>query len=1302
MRTPSSPRRLSASWILSLRSLSRPFRRWLAPGRTTPILRRPLQLEALETRDLPSVVSPLYILARPYGPHGPTPLGSPGPVGYSPAQIVSAYGVNNISFNGVTGDGSGQTIAIVDAYNTPTISADLATFDATFGLAAPPSFKIVNQNGGNNLPANAAPHTWALETSLDVEWAHAVAPGANILLVESNTDNDSDMYAAVQYAATKGGASVVSMSWGESEMGGESANDGYFTQPGVTYVAASGDSGSPPIYPSASPNVLAVGGTSLTLSGNNYLSESAWSGSGGGLSAFEPTPSYQQGLAIFNGSSNGMRTTPDVSYNANPNTGVGVLDNYDYGGWVQVGGTSAAAPQWSGLIAITNQGRARLGFGSLSGAGQTLPDLYALPQSDFHDITAGSSISTSNPPGPNYAAGPGYDLATGRGTPMANLIVGGLLGPLAQVSYGGQVLPDNVGSVSLSAQVGQTAKATFTVENAGINALTLSDPINLPAGFSLVSDFGATSLAPGASTTFTVAMNTATVAKYHGTVSFGTSDQNNNPFSFTLTGTVSNIAIIDDSSASGFTATSGWIPYGGQGYLNNVHYVGAGNGSEVATWTFNVNVVPGLYDVAVTYSAQGNRATNAPYTVYDGSTSLGTVPVNQQLTPNDFSDQGVGWKDLGTFTINGNSLVVKLTNAANNYVIADAVRIQQVAPQATAAVFDGNTSIANGGSDSFGTTGIGTPVTKTFTVKNTGTATLTLSDPINVPAGFTLAADFGSTTVAPGSSTTFAVQLTAASAATYSGTVSFGTNDPNNATYSFTVSGTVVTPQATAALFDGNTSIANGGSDAFGTTPPGTPVTKTFTVKNTGTANLTLSALSVPPGYTIASNFGSPSVTPGSSTTFAVQLTAASAGTYTGSVSFTTNDPNNTTYSFTATGTVAVPPSTQIIDDSSASGFTATSGWIPYGGQGYKNNVHYVGAGSGSEVATWTFNVAPGTTYQVAVTYSAQGNRATNAPYTVYDASTSLGTVAVNQQLTPSDFIDQGVGWKTLGNFTPSGSTLVVKLTNAANGYVIADAVRIQSVTPQPVVAVFDGITGIANGGSDSFGSTPPGNPVTKTFTVKNTGTLPLTLTDPITVPAGFTLAADFGSTTVAPGSSTTFAVKLTAASAGNYSGLLSFDTNDPNNTTYSFTVSGKVAVPPTTQIIDDSSASGFTVTPGWILYGGQGYLNNVHYVGAGNGSEVATWTFSIVPGGKYDVAVTYSAQGNRATNAPYTVYDGGTSLGTIAVNQQLTPNDFSDQGVGWKDLGTFTISGNTLVVTLTNAANNYVIADAVRIQKVG
>ena len=249
--------------------------------------------------------------------------------GYSPQQIDSAYGIGGISFSGVTGNGAGQTIAIVDAYNDPNIQSDLAAFDSHYGISAPPSFTV------DNLGATTTNSGWAVETSLDVEWAHAIAPEANIVLVEAPSDSVSALLNAVSSASELPGVSVVSMSWGTSEFYGEWADEGIFTTPAghtnETFVAASGDSGawSGPTFPSVSPNVLAVGGTTLTLgSGNSYGSETGWTDSTGGFSGLDndfryslPIPSYQVSTLTAAGLDYGLRTTPDVSFNANPEHG---------------------------------------------------------------------------------------------------------------------------------------------------------------------------------------------------------------------------------------------------------------------------------------------------------------------------------------------------------------------------------------------------------------------------------------------------------------------------------------------------------------------------------------------------------------------------------------------------------------------------------------------------------------------------------------------------------------------------------------------------------------------------------------------------------------------------------------------------------------------------------------------------------------------------------------------------------------------------------------------------------------------
>jgi subtilase family serine protease len=428
-------------------------------ARSSTTQRTILAVESLESRDLLSGFAPTYVLAR--HSDASSPFSTAGPTGYAPSQVSQAYGFNQISFNNgtVSGNGSGQTIAIVDAYNQPDIASDLQAFDATFGLPAPPSFHAVNEIGGSNLPAANA--NWGLEESLDVEWAHAMAPGANILLVEANTASTGDLFAAIQFAASQPGVSVVSMSWGGSEYWIESAYDSVFTTPaghqGVAFIASSGDSGAPPSYPAVSPNVLSVGGTSLYLSGSGYGSESGWSGSGGGLSTYEAQPSYQQ---LVVSQSTTQRASPDVSYDADPNTGYSVYDSYGTTSgapWVQVGGTSAGAPQWAALVAVADQGRALKGLGTLDGGTQLLPMLYQLPSSDFHDVTSGSSAGN-----PHYSAGPGYDLVTGLGSPYADRIVAALS---EQTLSRGTVSPpagSGTGSGTSSTGAGSSSAGTGT------------------------------------------------------------------------------------------------------------------------------------------------------------------------------------------------------------------------------------------------------------------------------------------------------------------------------------------------------------------------------------------------------------------------------------------------------------------------------------------------------------------------------------------------------------------------------------------------------------------------------------------------------------------------------------------------------------------------------------------------------------------------------------------------------------------------------------------------------------------------
>ncbi len=374
--------------------------------------------------------------------------GLSGPWAYSPAQMQSAYGINNIHFGSTAGDGTGQTIAIIDAYDDPSFvdssasnfsTSDLAQFDKAFGLADPPSFTKYNQNGRTTSlpgtdPAGPGTNDWEVEEVARRRAAHAMAPGASIDLIECNSNDSDDLYAGAMTAAGLSGVSVVTMSFGASEWSGETSFDADFTTPaghqGVTFLASTGDTGSPGGYPAYSPNVVAVGGTSLFVNpDNSYNSEVAWGkgsdswntslASGGGISTFERVPAYQQAVETIQTLSG--RAIPDVSINADPGTGVSVYDSYNNGTatpWIGEGGTSLASPAWAGLIAIANQGRVAEGgttLNSSSNPTQTLSALYSLPPTDFHDITVGNNGS--------FKAAPGYDEVTGLGSPIANLLV---------------------------------------------------------------------------------------------------------------------------------------------------------------------------------------------------------------------------------------------------------------------------------------------------------------------------------------------------------------------------------------------------------------------------------------------------------------------------------------------------------------------------------------------------------------------------------------------------------------------------------------------------------------------------------------------------------------------------------------------------------------------------------------------------------------------------------------------------------------------------------------------------------------
>jgi len=370
---------------------------------------------------VPQVVAhPTFVAYHPSGFVAPynTPFDTSSPTGLTPAQMRHAYGVDQINFNGVTGDGTGQTIALVDAFDQPNAASDLNAFSQYFNLPlmnqpGGPTFTKIDENGGTNYPPTDTKGGWGVEISLDIEWAHSIAPGANILLVEAASASNTDLLTAVDTARSYAGVSAVSMSWGAAEFSGESSYDSHFVTPAghtpVSFFSSTGDSGEPGGWPAYSPNVVAVGGTTLNVdSSGNYISETGWSDSGGGISTEEPQPAYQSGVVT---QSSTARTIPDIAMDADPNTGVPVYDTYDFETstpWAQYGGTSLASPMAAAEVAIADQGDMIQNGTTLDGPSATLPTIYSMAASNFHDITSGNN---------GYPAGVGYDLVTGIGSP---------------------------------------------------------------------------------------------------------------------------------------------------------------------------------------------------------------------------------------------------------------------------------------------------------------------------------------------------------------------------------------------------------------------------------------------------------------------------------------------------------------------------------------------------------------------------------------------------------------------------------------------------------------------------------------------------------------------------------------------------------------------------------------------------------------------------------------------------------------------------------------------------------------------
>lgn len=427
---------------------------------------------------------------------------------YSPAQIRAAYDLPALPAAGTALTpaqaaqlGAGQTIYIVDAMHNPNAAAELAIFNQKFGLPActtktiatnatlplPPApasgceFSVVYNTPSSTMTATAPAYNsgWAMEIALDVQWAHATAPLARIVLIEAPDASVNSLLGAVRLANLMG-PGVVSMSFGAAEGNWTASVDSAFTGKNMTYLAATGDSGSSVSWPSVSPNVLAVGGTTLSYSGSGVRSESAWSGTGGGISAYTALPSYQSASNVPGMTGLLRRNVADVAFNADPATGqytAVMAPGSSTASWLSIGGTSLSTPQWAGLIAIANASRALQAKTALGLAHTTLyGQIAAIPgtfASSFADITRGSNGTCSV-----CTARVGYDPLGGLGTPNVKSLLASLSGmpaaPVAPVVTG----------ASISGMVG--TPLSFTVSASAANPLSYT-MLGAPAGMSIAA-----------------------------------------------------------------------------------------------------------------------------------------------------------------------------------------------------------------------------------------------------------------------------------------------------------------------------------------------------------------------------------------------------------------------------------------------------------------------------------------------------------------------------------------------------------------------------------------------------------------------------------------------------------------------------------------------------------------------------------------------------------------------------------------------------------------------------------------------
>ena len=609
---------------------------------------------------------------------------------YTPAQIRSAYGMPMLPAAGVTPTalqaaqmGAGQTIYIVNAMHDPNIVAELNAFNLKFGLPGckvktialneplplPPAsktegcvFSVVYSTPSATMTGTAPAYNaeWATEIALDVQWAHATAPLARIVLIEAPNASLNSLVGGIKLANAMG-PGAVSMSFGTTEGSWTSSVDAAFTGTGMTYLAATGDWGTQVMWPSVSSKVIAVGGTTLSYAGSGTRTEVGWSSTGGGISLHTPTPSYQANTVPGMGNMV-RRAVADVGFNADPSTGqfVAVMQPGSSAvNWVSAGGTSLSTPQWAGLVAITNALRAQAGKAVIGAAHSAIystigstPGTYA---GAFSDILRGSNGSCSI-----CSAKVGYDGLTGLGTPN----VGGLLTALAGTSV--TAAAPVVNSASVAGTAGTAMGFNVSVVAANPVTFTLT---GAPSGLT-INSAGAISWPGPVAGTYAVivkAQDTNTGLVGQGTLSikitppalapvvgsatvtgqagkalaFSVSAQAANPLRFSLSGAPSGMTISSKGVVSWAKPVAGTFAV-----------------TVTATNTVNGLSGKGVYTVTIAKTVLPPTITAAALSGTAGRALTGTIKVSD---PNGYAlSIGISGVPAGmTFSVSGQTITLK-------------------------------------------------------------------------------------------------------------------------------------------------------------------------------------------------------------------------------------------------------------------------------------------------------------------------------------------------------------------------------------------------------------------------------------------------------------------------------------------------------------------------------------------------------------------------------------------------------------------------------------------------------------------